>query len=314
MLALADETLGSFLTRWAWNQGEAPAAFTHRLGLGYFVWRQDLDRGLSPAMLSTVAGAAGVEVRTIQEMTYRMWLTQACVPVRMGGYQAWLAPIGLYHRRRMRFGQLFCPLCLKEDAQRHLHLGWRFSFSWICTKHRVSLMDSCPCCGMPFAPYRDDALMLGRCDRCAFPLYSSKPASCSAYQTALQEYVDVLWHQAIDGEPLPLARVYLAISKVAKSSPDFAHAGEPWGYWRVIERGQLLETVLAQEKGRTYSGRERSCVQRLYATMTASPKARQRGCTLIPKDPQLRAQKLLRMAMCLTPRRLTASRVRKHER
>lgn len=313
MLTLANETLGSFLTRWAWSRGETPAAFTHGVGLGYFVWRQDLDRGLSPTMLGTIASAAGVEVRTIQEMTYRKWLTQACVPVQMGGYQAWLAPIGIYHRRRIRFGQLFCPLCLKEDGQRHLHLEWRFSFSWICTKHRVSLMDSCPCCGMPFAPYRDDALMLGRCDRCAFPLYTSRPASCSAYQTTLQQHVDALWLQALEGEPLPLARAYLAISKVAKGSPDFAHAGEPWSYWRVIERGQLLETVLAQKKGRADSGRERYFVKRLYASEAASPKVRRRACAQIPKDPQLRAQTLLRMAMCLTPRRLTASRVRTHE-
>lgn len=313
MLPLPNETLGSFLTRWAWARGEEPASLSHRLGLGYFVWRQDLDRSLPQTMLCTIAQTVGVEVSVIQDMTYCAWLAQADVPVQRSGFQPWLTPVGIYHRRRLRFGQLFCPLCLKEDAHRHVHLEWRLASTWICTRHQVSLMDSCPCCGAPFAPYRNDSLMLGRCERCALPLYTAHPSSCSAYQVALQEYANALWCQAAEGDPLSLARTYSEIKRVAKSAPDFIYAGEPWSFWRVLQRGQLLETVFAKEVIGRSSAACQSSAQRLYAREDPRTTVRPRTCWVVPKDPQQRAMKIMQIALRLHPKRSLASRVRKNE-
>lgn len=311
MLPMPNETLGSYLTRWAWACGEEPASLSHRLGLGYFVWRQDLDRSLSQTMLCTIAQAVGVEVSVIQDMTYCAWLALAKVPVQRSGFQPWLTPVGLYHRRRLRFGQLFCPLCLKEDTHRHVHLEWRIASSWICTRHKVCLMDCCPNCGACFAPYRNDSLMLGRCERCAFPLYTAHPSSCSTHQVELQEYVNAIWHQAAEGNPLPLAWTYSEIKRVAKSSPEFIYAGEPWSFWRVLQRGQLLEIVLASEVLRKNFAACQSNFQRLYTRESARTRVRPRTCWVPPEDPQERAKKIMQIALRLHPKRSMASRVRK---
>lgn len=306
MLPLPGETLGSFLCRWAWARGEEPASLTHSLGLGYRVWCQDLDRSLPGAMHAKVAVAAGMEVSHIQSMTYCALLAKAHVPVQRSGFQAWLTPVGLYHRRRLRFGQLYCPLCLKDDEQRHVHQDWRYASTWLCKRHQVCLVDSCPSCGAPFAPYRNDSLLLGRCERCAFALYTTHPARCSAYQLALQVHIDALWANAEAGDPLPLSRAYAAINEIAKHSPDFAYAGEPWNYWRALERGQLMETVLAQAmKIHPRVGHTNAAT--IYGRVAPTTRAAPRVCWQVPKDRATRANKLMQIALRLHPKKSRAS-------
>lgn len=314
MLPLPSETLGSFLTRWAWARGEEPSSLSHRLGLGYLVWRQDLDRSLPHAMLMIIARAIGVEVSIIRDMTYCARLAQADIPVQRSGFQPWLTPVGIYHLRRLRFGQLFCPLCLKEDTPRHVHLEWRIASTWLCAKHGVSLMDSCPGCGAPFAPYRNDSLLFGRCERCALPLYDARPSSCSTHQVELQGFVNSLWSQASDGNPLPLARMYCELTKAAKYSPDFTFSGEPWSFWRILQRGQLLENVLTKEVMKARSAICRDNAETLYVRAAPTKRVQPRTCWVDLKDPQQRAKKIMQIALRLHPKRSMSSRVSKNER
>ncbi len=310
MLPLPGETLGSFLSRWAWARGEEPASLSHRLGLGYRIWCQDLDRSLPDAKLRTIATAAGVEVSRIQGMTYSALLAKAHVPVHRNGFQPWLSPVGLYHRRRLRFGQLYCPLCLKEDTQRHVHRDWRLASTWLCSQHKVCLMDSCPNCGVPFAPYRNDSLLLGRCESCAFALSTARPANCSAHQLGLQARIEALWALAAEGDPLPLSHAYITINRIAKHSPDFAYAGEPWSYWRVLQRGQLLEAVFAKTVAVHLRAHHENATA-LYRRAEPVTRARPRTCWQVPKDPAKRAQKLIQIALRLHPKQSLASLVRK---
>jgi hypothetical protein len=46
----------------------------------------------------------------------------------------------------------YCPLCLERDAGRG-PLSWRFPWSFACALHRVLLIDFCPGCGLPPAPW-----------------------------------------------------------------------------------------------------------------------------------------------------------------
>jgi hypothetical protein len=119
-----------------------------------------------------------------------------------------------------------------------------------------------------------------------------------------------LWAQAYLGQPLPLARVYRLITQTAKTAPDFSGAGEPWSYWRVLARAHLLENVLAS------SDEEIDCCTREFGVhecyVRALPRARaaSRSCWEVPRDPQLRARKIVQIALRLSLRRSTASRVR----
>lgn len=82
MQPYSQETLGSFLVRWAWARGEQPAVLSHRLGLGYFVWTRDLDRSLSEEMLQAIAAASGCRLEQVRCMTYCSQLAAAAVPDR----------------------------------------------------------------------------------------------------------------------------------------------------------------------------------------------------------------------------------------
>lgn len=310
MQPYSQETLGSFLVRWAWARGEQPAVLSHRLGLGYFVWTRDLDRSLSEEMLQAIAAASGCRLEQVRCMTYCSQLAAAAVPVHRSGFLPWLLPLGIYHRRRLRFGQLFCPACLREDMPRHLHMHWRLASSWICLRHGVSLMDACPHCGAPFAPYRNDSLVLGRCECCAFALYSAHPSTCSARQQAQQERVDALWRQAFLGQPLPLALAYRLITQRAKKAPDFSGAGEPWSYWRIFARSHLLENALARFDEDMECYTREVGVQECYVRALPQARTTPRSCWEVPRDPQLRARRILQIALRLSVRRSTASRVR----
>src|SRR5256885_736860 len=102
MQPYSQETLGSFLVRWAWARGEQPAVLSHRLGLGYFVWTRDLDRSLSEEMLQAIAAASGCRLEQVRCMTYCSQLAAAAVPVHRSGFLPWLLPLGIYHRSEER--------------------------------------------------------------------------------------------------------------------------------------------------------------------------------------------------------------------
>ena len=195
MQPYSQETLGSFLVRWAWARGAA-CSLVSSTGPGLL----RLDQGSGPQLVrgDVASHCSGQWLQAGAGSLYDLLQSagcssSTCAPQRLS---ALAAAFRIYHRRRLRFGQLFCPACLREDMPRHLHMHWRLASSWICLRHGVSLMDACPHCGAPFAPYRNDSLVLGRCECCAFALYSAHPSTCSARQQAQQERVDALWRQA----------------------------------------------------------------------------------------------------------------------
>ncbi|MCX7507575.1 hypothetical protein [Delftia tsuruhatensis] len=129
-------------------------------------------------------------------------------------------------------------------------------------------------------------------------------------QQSQQERVNALWAQAGLGQPLPLAKIYRFITQTAKTAPDFSGAGEPWSYWRILARSHLLESALA-----TFDEDMQSCtrelgVQECYVRAMPRARAASRSCWEVPRDPQLRARKIVQIALRLSLRRSTASRVR----
>lgn len=80
-------------------------------------------------------------------MTLTGWAGVTSRAMNVKGVYHWINCVGVYHRRRRRYGLGFCPLCLAEN--RCFQRQWRLSFWTVCPIHRVLLSDGCPRCDEP---------------------------------------------------------------------------------------------------------------------------------------------------------------------
>jgi hypothetical protein len=289
--AFQGQTIGSLLVRLAWQRGEAPASLAEKMGLGWAIWTRDLDRSLSVYAITTISKATRLADDQVRSMTLTGALDDMGIPTQRNGFQRWVTPVGIYHRKRLRYGQLFCPGCLRLGPSQ-LQMEWRLASSWICSIHALLLRDSCPQCDAPFAPFRNDALMLARCDRCGSGLTRRHQSPAPPAERLLQMRVRSLWQEAFDMNADPLADFHHALVAEVKMSPVFRGAGEPWTYWRIAERRDLLvkvaEATLAQPKPLLTS------VRQTAPKKVAKPCRRR--CRSLPRDPATRAEALLGMA------------------
>jgi hypothetical protein len=289
--ALQAQTIGSLLVRLAWQRGEAPASLAERMGLGWGIWTRDLDRSLSDYAITTISMAIGLASDQVRLMTLTGALDEVGIPTRRNGFQRWVTPVGIYHRKRLRYGQLYCPGCLMVGPG-HLQIEWRLATSWICGTHAMLLRDSCPQCDAPFAPFRNDALMLARCDRCGSVLTRRHGSAAPPTERILQMRVRSLWQDAFGGNIGSLADFHQALVAEAQVNPVFRGASEPWSYWRIAERRDLLVKVaaetLVQPKPLV------SSVRKTEPRKVAKPCSRRRRS--LPRDPANRAEALLGMA------------------
>lgn len=288
---LESQTLGSFLVHMAWERGESPATMTHRIGLGWSIWTRDLDRSVGEDAIRKVGQLAKLTDADVRSMTLTELLTNAGVPTQRNGFQRWLNPVGIYHRRRLRYGQLYCPECL-QMGRNHLPMSWRLGSTWLCSFHSRPLRDSCPSCDMPFAPYRNDALMIARCDRCTQPLFRGQLPSVSSSERLLQARVCELWEAASDGHGESLLSFHNALTLVARQHPDFRRAGEPWLHWRATERRELLLKVGADT---LMSFAVHKTAPADAAARSNRKPGRRRRC-ILPTEPESRAKMLLEIA------------------
>lgn len=235
------ELLGSLLARLAWRTAHTPASLAHAMGIGWEVWVRDLDRSLSKPLVTKVAAGLGIDEGQVVAMTISSFLAACGVPVKPTGFQPWLTHIGVYHRTRVRFGQMFCSKCL-DAPTRHLRLHWRLASSWLCPVHGLPLLDACPHCGKPFMPYRNDELVLARCGHCMESLTTNRPPLEAFYDVELQLCIEKIWSAAAAGQSGPLSGLYEHLVHVSTTDARFARAGEHWSYWRVWERAALLRS------------------------------------------------------------------------
>lgn len=304
--ALLGQTIGSLLVRLAWRRGEAPASLCKTMGLGWSIWTRDLDRSLSGEAIAKISLATKLAEDQVRLMTLTGALDAVGIPTRRNGFQQWVTPVGIYHRKRLRYGQLYCPACLMVGPTQ-LQMEWRLGSTWICSVHAMLLRDSCPHCDAPFAPFRNDALMLARCDRCGSGLTRRHRSAAPPAERLLQMRVRSLWQKAFDREVSPLADFHQALVADANANPVFRNAGEPWTYWRIAERRDLLVKVaaetLVQPKPLVSSGRKTE-----PRKVAKSCTRRRRG---LPRDPADRAEALLGLAVRVKFSRRPKARIAK---
>lgn len=154
---LPDELLSSWIVRLSHAHGYKTQTMCSILfGRQSSIWNRDIDR-LAPqdvaAVLTKITGATADQFEGTTLRGYEGTLFEQHNP---NGMNRWIVPLGIFHRSRKRPGLMYCPQCLREDAEPYFRRRWRLAFSVVCAKHECNLHDMCPRCSAPIEPHRVD--------------------------------------------------------------------------------------------------------------------------------------------------------------
>lgn len=106
-------------------------------------------------MLHTLARRTDTPLARVEQTVLRRYEGRLHLHTNQGSIVPWILPLGIYHRTRRYYGQLFCPGCLQRDgAIPYFRTHWRLATSYACTRCRVYLHDRCPGCEQPVTFFR----------------------------------------------------------------------------------------------------------------------------------------------------------------
>jgi hypothetical protein len=155
-----DELLSSWLVRLARDHYMKVYTFGKLIFPGVSLWNRDVDKAAPDFVLATLGRRTLTQPARIQATTLRQYEGRLYLQHNSLGNTPWLLPLGIYHRTRRRYGQLFCPGCLKRDGDvPYFRTLWRLALSVVCLKCCIYLHDQCPQCQQPVIFFRAE---LGR--------------------------------------------------------------------------------------------------------------------------------------------------------
>lgn len=164
---MADELLSSWLIRNAFAHGCSPMSLTGSLWPRWRCWTVDLDRGLTPSRVESLARLSGIPGADICSSTLHP-IAQALNPKldAKKGVWPWILALGRRNRRSAG-GLQVCPICISGQTP-YYGISSRLAWHTCCEKHLVRLIDCCPHCEAPLQPHllEQGALGLDHCDRC----------------------------------------------------------------------------------------------------------------------------------------------------
>jgi hypothetical protein len=113
---LPDELLSSWLVRLAKKNGVKLQRFCDcAFGNDRQIWNRDIDRLAPGWLLRELSMRTNVSLEKIELLTLSSYKGKIFKRLLVCGQQRWILPLGMYHRKRLRFGLQFCPCCLAEE-------------------------------------------------------------------------------------------------------------------------------------------------------------------------------------------------------
>lgn len=208
-----DELLSSYLVRTAHSHGLSPYRFCAFHFGGSPVWNRDIDRSAPDALLKSIADKAQLDLVTVTAMTLRDIAVAVSSATRSeNGIAPWLNSVGVFHRKRRRWGLQYCPTCLAQRPS--FRRPWRLSLTTICDVHGGKLLDACPHCDAPVVPHRQ-SLSPQLCHSCNRSLTSlpESPATADGAMDSVVAFQSQLLNAIESGRG--------AVGQVATSSVDY---------------------------------------------------------------------------------------------
>lgn len=170
LLPFNDELLSSFLVRTSHAHGMTPHRFCRIFLPNVEIWTRDIDCSASLSLIERIARSGGLTVAKVRAMTLPPRLLDFDSVLSNPPCLGWINALGIFHRRRKRFGLQYCSQCLGETPA--FICAWRMSFSFACARHQAFLLDRCRSCARAIAPHRR-GFDLTKCHHCGASLATS---------------------------------------------------------------------------------------------------------------------------------------------
>jgi hypothetical protein len=123
------------------------------------IWNRDVDRMVPEEVIAELVDLTGVSAERIERASLKYIAERINFDHSPNGKGTWLLPLGIWHRKRLRYGVQFCSICLRMDSRPYVRRSWRLAYYTECEHHHILLRDRCPRCASPFNYFRGE---LGR--------------------------------------------------------------------------------------------------------------------------------------------------------
>lgn len=196
-----DELLSSWLVRLAIaNQSKLQTLCSQFLPDGHSMWARDIDRSVSPMTVQAIAKLTAQKEEVVWGTTLKAYEGELFPESNSRNAAYHFLPLGVYHRTRRCFGQMYCPQCLAGDDTPYFRRIWRLTLATVCSIHRCLLLDQCPNCGATLSFFRqtlgqhlNGALQsICRCSNCSADLRESHATISRIAKYQIEAHIHML--------------------------------------------------------------------------------------------------------------------------
>ncbi len=149
-----DELFSSWLCRLSFSHDIKPLSFIQNyFGREYPIWNRDIDMLAPSFLIHKILKHTPLNISEVNNLFLTSYEMKAYHKRNYKGVTDHIIPLGIKHRKRKRYGQLFCSGCLTEKIA-YYRKSWRLLTSFVCVKCNLYLKDRCPRCKSPITFFR----------------------------------------------------------------------------------------------------------------------------------------------------------------
>lgn len=268
-----DELFSSWFCRLAINHQVKPQSFVQNYwdDRNFPFWNRDIDLSTSKELLKVIERHTPLSLTEVKSMfltSYESFIAETIRP--SDSYLNNILVLGINHRKRKRFGQMYCPGCLRKNG--YYKKVWRLQTSILCTACKEYLADRCPYCSSPIAYHRinisnNTSTMnfapLHICYNCRKDLSACSTSKPSSKEIAYQEFIDdsiLLGHNSLTQYSFTYVQVLLMLAQNLRSNgkkgrlreiltkrkrlpKNFTTTSEDLKFWSIEDRTKYLPCI-----------------------------------------------------------------------
>jgi hypothetical protein len=144
-----DEIFTSWFARLSYGNISDPYRLATYLFGSYPLFNVDSDLGLPHSIVENISQKLGISEDRISHSFLSSLVGNFLTHISSNGHNPQILSCRIVGQIRRKYGQQFCPQCLKDDAQPYFRKQWRLTYFTVCTKHQIVLSDRCMGCGSP---------------------------------------------------------------------------------------------------------------------------------------------------------------------
>ncbi|MFD0962550.1 TniQ family protein [Pseudofulvibacter geojedonensis] len=147
-----DELFTSWIYRMAIKSNTKPIPFVKScFGKESSFWNRDIDLIIPSKIIDKTIKHTPLKKADIIKMSLKTYEGFAFESIKLNSRNLNIGSIGINHRKRQKYGLVYCPICVKQNYYR---TSWRLLTSLICVKCNQYLLDRCGKCYSPISFHR----------------------------------------------------------------------------------------------------------------------------------------------------------------